>query len=186
MREAIEAAQGLTLTGDPDAEVRARDAGNGTAASNQPPYLRFVSYPKFPLTANRRITAAAHRAHGLGQRLCRLSQHTSNIGGVDRMSLLKETAIAVQFLALLLFVSHALLGPDESYRQLAIGPTSWLGAVYVPAERLLAKDPITGSMSGANEVGVAPKEASARDLTPEARIRSVFAQFVPDARRPPT
>jgi hypothetical protein len=102
------------------------------------------------------------------------------------MSVLKETVIAVQFLALLLFVSHTFLGPDESYRQSAIGPTSWLGAVSVPAERFLAKDPITGSVSGANVVSAALRDISAGDLTPEARIRSVFAQFVSGVRRPAT
>lgn len=102
------------------------------------------------------------------------------------MSFLKEAAIAGQFVALLLFVSHAFLGPGESYRQSAIDPSSWLGVVSVPAERLLAKDSIKGSLSGANVVGIALRDLAARDLTPEARIRSVFAQFGSGVRRPPT
>jgi hypothetical protein len=102
------------------------------------------------------------------------------------MSFLKETAIAVQFLALLLFISHSLIGPDQSYREPAIGPASWLGAVWIPPERLLADAPITGAVSAADAFGSALTEASVRDLTPEARIRGVFAQFVSGVRRPPT
>lgn len=102
------------------------------------------------------------------------------------MSSLKETAIGLLVLVLLLFVSHSFLGPDESYRQSTIGPTSWLGAVQVPAARFLAKDSITGSVSRFYVVGVSLEQESAGGLTPEARIRTVFAQFVPGVRRPST
>jgi len=102
------------------------------------------------------------------------------------MSFLKETAIAVQFLALLLFVSHTFIGPDQSYREPVIAPASWLGAVSIPPERLLAEAPITGAVFSANVFGAALKEASVRSLTTEARIRGVFAQFVSAGRRPPT
>jgi len=102
------------------------------------------------------------------------------------MSVLKETAIAVQFLALLLFVSHTFLGPDESYRKLTIGPTSWIGAVTVPAERFLSKSPINGSASGVNVGSVPSERVSVGEITPDARIRSVFGQFLPSRRRPTT
>ncbi|WP_298253507.1 hypothetical protein [Bradyrhizobium sp.] len=98
------------------------------------------------------------------------------------MSTLKETTIAVPVVAALLFVSHIIFGPDESCRLPAI--TSWLGAVQVPDERFLATDSFTGR---ASDVVNAPSEdVPAADLTPQARIRTVFAQFVPRVRRSAT
>ncbi len=55
------------------------------------------------------------------------------------MSIYKETAIAMPALAMLLFVSHTLFGPDESYRHLTTNPKSWLGGVGIPAERFIAR-----------------------------------------------
>lgn len=98
------------------------------------------------------------------------------------MSVLKETTIAVPVVAALLFVSHIIFGPDESYRGPAI--TSWLGAVQVPDERFLAKDSFTGGPSGADVVNAPSEDVPIADLTPQARIRTVFAQFVPRVRRP--
>lgn len=100
------------------------------------------------------------------------------------MSPLKESAIAVPILGLLLFFSHAFLGPDESPS--IIGPTSWLGGMPIPAARFIAKDSITGSAYGTNAVGVPLEHVSVRDLSPQARIRSVFAQFASGGRRPET
>jgi len=102
------------------------------------------------------------------------------------MSILKESAIAVPALAVLLFVSHIFLGPDESNSQWTAGPKSWLGGAAVPAERFIAKDLITGSASVASVDVCLLEQASAGELTPKARIRSVFAQFVPGGRRPAT
>jgi hypothetical protein len=102
------------------------------------------------------------------------------------MSILKETAVAVPALAVLLFVSHIFLGPDERYSQWTSGPQSWLGCGAVPAERFIAKDSITGSASVANVDSSLLEQASGDDLTPKARIRSVFAQFAPGGRRPAT
>jgi len=99
------------------------------------------------------------------------------------MSIYKETAIAMPALAMLLFVSHTFFSPDESYRHLTTNPKSWLGGVEIPAERFIAKDLITGSASGAGEDPSPLGQTSASDLTPEARIRSVFAQFEPGGRR---
>ncbi|MDR3644563.1 MAG: hypothetical protein P4M02_05765 [Clostridia bacterium] len=99
------------------------------------------------------------------------------------MSIYKETAIAVPALALLLFVSHTFFGPDESYRRLTTNPKSWLGGAEIPAERFIAKDLITGCASSADKDPPPIKQEGVGDLTPEARIRSVFAQFEPSERR---
>ena len=99
------------------------------------------------------------------------------------MSIVKETAIAVPALALLLIVGNHVFGPDESYRQLAAAiPTSWLG-VAIPDGRFIAKDPMTGHASLADVEANLFAQRQLSDLTPEARIRSVFAQFEPGARR---
>jgi len=100
------------------------------------------------------------------------------------MSTSKEIAIAVPALALLLFVGHALIGPDESYSRMADCPTSWLGGAAIPAARFLAPDPITASVLRADPDTVPRERVVATMLTPEARIRSVFAQFGPRERRP--
>jgi hypothetical protein len=101
------------------------------------------------------------------------------------MSIAKETAIAVPALAALLFVSHVFFGPDESYREFTISPRSWLGAT-IPDGRFIAKDLMTGRASSA-EVDANPpslEQRSPGDLAPQARIKGVFAQFVPSGRRP--
>jgi hypothetical protein len=98
------------------------------------------------------------------------------------MSILKEVAIAVPAMVLLLFVSNTFLGPDESYRP-TTGPKSWLGGEPVPPERFLAKNSMTG---GASPTVAEPSPLEwglARDLTPKARVRDVFAQFVTSERR---
>lgn len=102
------------------------------------------------------------------------------------MSILKETAIAVPALAALLFVSHIFFGPGEINRQSTITPKSWLGGVVIPTERFIAKDSMVGPAPGANADSSPSEQASVGDLTPQARIRSVFAQFVPGGRRPAT
>jgi hypothetical protein len=92
-----------------------------------------------------------------------------------QMSILKETAIAVSALAALLFVSHTFFGADES--PLISAPTTWLGGVTIPAERFIAKDLIAGRASKADEDSLSLEQKSTAELTPQARIRSVFAQF---------
>ena len=103
------------------------------------------------------------------------------------MSIAKETAIAVPALTALLFLSHIFLGADDGYREFTIVPKSWLG-VAIPAERFLAKDLITGRASGASVDADTPSldQRPVGDLTPEARIKGVFVQFVPSVRRPAT
>ena len=103
------------------------------------------------------------------------------------MSITKETAIAVPALAALLFVSHVFLGPAESSREMTAVPSSWLGAA-IPDLRFLAKDLMTGRASSA-DVGTETPSLEQRpvaDLSPEARIKGVFVQFVPGGRRPAT
>ena len=99
------------------------------------------------------------------------------------MSFYKETAIAVPALALLLFVSHGVFGPDESFRRLTTSPRTWLGGSEIPAERFIAKHPIAASASYADEGPAAFRQTDAGYLTPEARIRTVFAQFEPRGPR---
>ena len=100
------------------------------------------------------------------------------------MTIAKETAIAVPALAVLLFVSHVFLGPDESYREFTTTiPTSWLG-VAIPDVRFIAKDLITGRASGIDgDADVESEQRQSGELTPRARIRGVFAQFLPNGRR---
>ena len=102
------------------------------------------------------------------------------------MSLLKETTITVPVLVVLLFVSHVFFGPDETYQPSTIRRTSWLGAVQVPEERFLAKDSFTGRASHADVASASLEQVSSGNLTPQARIRTVFAQFVSGMRRPAT
>jgi hypothetical protein len=99
------------------------------------------------------------------------------------MSTSKEIAIAVSALALLLFAGHRLIGPDESYSQLVDCPTSWLGGAAIPAARFLAQDPMTSTVLRADLDSFPRQRDVATTLTPEARIRSVFAQFGPRERR---
>jgi hypothetical protein len=109
----------------------------------------------------------------------------------------KEVALAAPALVLSLFVSNAFLGPDENERirdSITIGSpaaaapipaerwlakiplgsgNSWIGAESVPAERWLAKDSITtGSWMDADH-------QLAGQVSPAARVRKAFAQFVP-------
>jgi hypothetical protein len=103
------------------------------------------------------------------------------------MSIAKETAIAVPALAALLFVSHVFFGPTESYREITAVPTTWLG-MAIPDQRFLAKDPMTGRASSPDiDVDTpSPEQRPLSDVTPEARIKGVFVQFVPGGRRPAT
>ena len=103
------------------------------------------------------------------------------------MSIAKETAIAVPALAVVLFVSHIFFGPDESYREFTNMPRSWLGAT-IPDGRFLAKDLLTGRASGsdADPYPQSFEPGPLSDATPQARIKGVFAQFVPGGRRPAT
>ncbi len=99
------------------------------------------------------------------------------------MSFYKETAMAVPALALLLFVSHTVFGPDESFRRLTTTPRSWLGGSEIPAERFIAKHLIAASASYAGQDPASFRQTDVGYLTPEARIRTVFAQFEPRGPR---
>jgi hypothetical protein len=98
-----------------------------------------------------------------------------------QMSIWKETAVAVPALAALLFVSHAYFGADE-IQSMSV-PRTWLGGVTIPAERFIAKQLIAGRASNADEDPSSPEQTPASELTPQARIRSVFAQFGPSGAR---
>jgi hypothetical protein len=93
----------------------------------------------------------------------------------QKMSILKETAVSVPALAVLVFVSHAYFGSDD--RQSISAPSSWLGAVAIPAERLIAKDLIAGRVSKVDDESPVLEHTPPSELTPQARIRSVFSQF---------
>src|SRR3569832_1919427 len=113
----------------------------------------------------------------------------SQVDAKKKMSIAKETAIAVPALAALLFVSHIFFGPDESYREFTTSPRSWLGAT-IPDGRFLAKDLIAGRASNANaDADPAPQSLEPRqlsDATPQARNKDDNAQFGPGGRRPAT
>jgi hypothetical protein len=100
------------------------------------------------------------------------------------MSTWKETAVAVPALAALLFVSHAYFGSDE-IQSMSI-PRTWLGGATFPAERFIAKELIAGRASKADEDSLSLEQKPTRELTPQARIRSVFAQFGPSGARSAT
>jgi hypothetical protein len=100
------------------------------------------------------------------------------------MSIWKETAVAVPTLAALLFVSHVYLGSDE-IQSMSV-PRTWLGGVTIPAERFIAKELIAGRASKADEDSSSLEQKPASELTPQARIRSVFAQFGPSGARSAT
>jgi hypothetical protein len=103
---------------------------------------------------------------------------------MNTMSIWKETAVAVPTLAALLFVSHTYLGSDE-LQSMSV-PTTWLGGVTIPAERFLAKELIAGRASKADEDSLSLEPKPVSELTPQARIRSVFAQFGPSGARSAT
>ena len=100
------------------------------------------------------------------------------------MSIWKETAIAVPVLAALLFVSHAYFGSDE-IQSMSV-PRTWLGGVIIPPERFIAKELIAGRASNADEGSLPLEQKPTSELTPQARIRSVFAQFAPRGVRSAT
>jgi hypothetical protein len=100
------------------------------------------------------------------------------------MSMWKEAAIAVPGLAALLFVSHTFYGSDD--RQFISTPSSWLGAVTIPPERYIAKGSIAGPASNSDDSILPPVPRPSSQLTPQQRIRGVFAQFSPSDGRSST
>jgi hypothetical protein len=100
------------------------------------------------------------------------------------MSMWKEAAIAVPGLAALLFVSHMFYGSDD--REFISTPSSWLGAVTIPPERYIAKDLIAGRASNTDASNLPSLQQPTSQLTPQQRIRGVFAQFSPSGSRSST
>lgn len=102
------------------------------------------------------------------------------------MPVLKEFCLAIAAFVAFLYVSHACLGPDESdaIKHSLTSRQSWLDADAVPAERWLAKDSITTAGPFWPGMEQAPSERGfARYGSPAARVRQVFAQFVPGERK---
>jgi hypothetical protein len=99
------------------------------------------------------------------------------------MPIFREIALAVSALAIFLFLSNAFLGPDERQEPSPTSDRPWIGAEFVPAERWLAKETITTGRSWKGAEPVAMARGFIRELTPHARIKGVFAQFVPSESR---
>ncbi|MBV8631624.1 MAG: hypothetical protein JOZ83_11905 [Silvibacterium sp.] len=108
------------------------------------------------------------------------------------MPILRELVLAVQVLIMCLLVGHAVFGPDPDapIRPPAAVSSAWIGADALPVARWLAKDSfVTGGPSVVIDEP-AGEPGRERTVTPQARIRGVFAQFVPGesglpyARRP--
>ena len=99
------------------------------------------------------------------------------------MPILKELAVAAAALVLFFFINAAFPVPDDQGKPSATGDRPWIGAEFVPAERWLVKDLITTgkSWNGADPTPVG--RGFGRDLTPHARIKGVFAQFIPSESR---
>ena len=95
------------------------------------------------------------------------------------MPILREFLLAIPVLIVCLLVSAAVFGPDEHATSAPAVSSTWMGAGSLPAARWLAKDSF---VTGAPRVVAEPPSVQhprERDVTPQARIRSVFAQFVP-------
>lgn len=93
------------------------------------------------------------------------------------MPVLKELAIAVPVLFLLLLLSDALFGSADTQAESLTSNRTWIGAESVPAERFLFNGSIVTSPSWQ---GAYPVRAAFRARkSPALRIRGVFAQFVP-------
>lgn len=97
------------------------------------------------------------------------------------MSVFKELALAGPALVAALLISHAFLGPDDNERvkHSVTTSASWIGAGPAPAERWFAKESMTTGGPGIAADSAPAQRSFARYVTPHARIRGVFAQFVP-------
>lgn len=97
------------------------------------------------------------------------------------MPILRELALAVPTLIVCLLISDALFGPDERAVPSVAISGAWIGADSPSAERWLAKDSfVTGaSRVVADRSSGEDRRERERAVTPRARIKGVFAQFVP-------
>ncbi len=95
------------------------------------------------------------------------------------MRILKDLAVAGPVLVLLLLISDAFLGPDAIDRQSLTNTRSWswIGAEEVPDARWFVKDSIVTGPSWRGEYPAPAERWSVR--TAAARVKDVFAQFVP-------
>jgi len=93
------------------------------------------------------------------------------------MPILRELVLAIPMLILCLLVSAAVFGPDEHALPSVAVSDTWIGADSLPAARWLAKESFaSGELRPAAEPALRERR---RDIAPQARIRSVFARFVP-------
>jgi len=95
------------------------------------------------------------------------------------MPILREFLLAVPMLVVSLLVSAAVFGPGEQNVPSTAASRDWIGADGPSAARWLAKESFA---TGGPQVALEPPSGAlrpGRDITPRARIRSVFAQFVP-------
>ena len=95
------------------------------------------------------------------------------------MPILREVALAVPALIVCLLISDAVFGPDERAAPPVAVSRTWIGADSLPAARWIAQDSfVTGEPRVATEQPSA-EQLREKDVTPQARIKRVFAQFVP-------
>jgi hypothetical protein len=95
------------------------------------------------------------------------------------MPILRELVLAVPALIVCLLISNAVFGPDERAAPPVTVSSTWIGADSRPTARWLAKDSF---VTGGPRVAAEPPSGEPRrerDVTPQARITRVFAQFVP-------
>ena len=96
------------------------------------------------------------------------------------MRMLKELAIAIPVLFLLLFLADSFVDPATTRAYSLTSRKAWVGAELVPAKRFLFAESIA---TGASWRGAYPNEARSEIAKPPAlRIRDVFAQFAPGNR----
>jgi hypothetical protein len=95
------------------------------------------------------------------------------------MPILRELVLAVPILIVCLLISDALFGPDERAAPSLAVSSTWIGAGALPATRWLAEDSFVTGASRVVADRPSGEHRRERDVTPQARIQGVFAQFVP-------
>jgi hypothetical protein len=96
------------------------------------------------------------------------------------MPILREVGLAVPMLIACLLMSDAVFGPPDERAMPSVAVSgAWIGAGSLPAARWLAKDSFVTGGSRVVADQSSGERRRERDVTPQARIRGVFAQFVP-------
>lgn len=96
------------------------------------------------------------------------------------MRSLREIVIAAAALILFLVISAALSGSERSISpQKSVAMRgSWIGAEEFPADRLLAKTPLSAGGPLTTNDKTTTNRWMTRSITPISRINQVFSQFV--------